>query len=39
MDLRIGVTHSVRDIALEIDGDDKSRTAIRKLVEEALAGK
>ena len=39
MDLRIGVTHSVRDIALEIEGDDKSRAAIRKLVEEALAGK
>lgn len=39
MDLRIGVTHSPRDISLEIEGDDTSRAAIRKSVEEALAGK
>ncbi len=39
MDLRIGVTHSPRDIALEIDGDDTSRAAVRKSVEEVLAGK
>lgn len=39
MDLRIGVSHSARDISLEIDGDEKSRLAVRKSVEEALAGK
>ena len=39
MELRISVSHSVRDIALELESDDKSRTAARKAVEEALAGK
>jgi Protein of unknown function (DUF3107). len=39
MDIRIGVTHSSRDIALEVEGDDKSQAAVRKTVEEALAGK
>nr|MBU6203343.1 DUF3107 family protein [Acidobacteriota bacterium] len=39
MDLRIGVTHSARDISLEIDNDEKSRNAAHKAVEEALAGK
>ena len=39
MDLRIGVTHSARDIALEIESDDKSRAAVRSTVEAALAGK
>ncbi|NCX60612.1 MAG: DUF3107 family protein, partial [Actinobacteria bacterium] len=33
MDLRIGVTHSARDIALEIESDDKSRAAVRSAVE------
>jgi hypothetical protein len=39
MELRISVSHSVRDIALELESDDKSRAAARKAVEEALAGK
>ena len=39
MELRIRVSHSVRDIALELESDDKSRAAARKAVEEALAGK
>ncbi|MEY3576376.1 MAG: DUF3107 domain-containing protein [Actinobacteria bacterium] len=39
MDLRIGVTHSARDIALEIESDDKTRSAVRSAVEAALAGK
>ncbi|MCE2709781.1 MAG: hypothetical protein RIR87_124 [Actinomycetota bacterium] len=39
MDLRIGVTHSPRDISLEIENDEKSRLAAHKAVEEALAGK
>lgn len=39
MELRIGVTHSVRDISLELESDDKARTAARKAVEEALGGK
>jgi len=39
MDLRIGVTHSARDIALEIESDDKSRAAVRSAVEATLAGK
>ncbi|MEY4400458.1 MAG: hypothetical protein RL072_323 [Actinomycetota bacterium] len=39
MELRISVSHSVRDITLELESDDKSRTAVRKAVEEALAGK
>ena len=39
MELRISVSHSVRDIALELESDDKSRDAARKAVEEALAGK
>ena len=39
MELRISVSHSVRDIALELESDDKSRAAVRKAVEEALAGK
>ncbi|MFM7046978.1 MAG: DUF3107 domain-containing protein [Actinomycetota bacterium] len=39
MELRIGVTHSARDISLELESDEKSRAAARKSVEEALAGK
>jgi hypothetical protein len=39
MELRIGVTHSARDITLEVENDEKSRAAARKSVEEALAGK
>ena len=39
MELRISVSHSVRDIALELESDEKSRSAARKAVEEALAGK
>jgi hypothetical protein len=39
MELRISVSHSVRDIALELESDEKSRTVARKAVEEALAGK
>lgn len=39
MELRIGVTHSVRDISLELESDDASRAAAHKAVEEALAGK
>ena len=39
MDLRIGVTHSSRDISLEIENDEQSRTAAHKAVEDALAGK
>ena len=39
MDLRIGVSHSARDIALEIENDEKTRTAVRNAVEAALAGK
>jgi hypothetical protein len=39
MDLRIGVTHSPRDIGLEIENDEQSRAAAHKAVEEALAGK
>lgn len=39
MELRIGVTHSARDISLELESDEKSRAATRKSVEEALAGK
>jgi len=39
MELRIGVTHSARDISLELESDDKSRADVRKSVEEALAGK
>lgn len=39
MDLRIGVTHSARDISLEIDNDEKSKNAAYKAVEETLAGK
>ena len=39
MDIRIGVTHSSRDISLEVEGDEKSQAAVRKTVEEALAGK
>ena len=39
MELRISVSHSVRDITLEVENDEKSRAAARKSVEEALAGK
>jgi hypothetical protein len=39
MELRIGVTHSARDITLEVENDEKSRAAARNSVEEALAGK
>ncbi|MEY2765767.1 MAG: hypothetical protein RLZ40_575 [Actinomycetota bacterium] len=39
MELRISVSHSVRDITLELDNDDKSRDAARAAVEAALAGK
>ncbi|MFM8507409.1 MAG: DUF3107 domain-containing protein [Actinomycetota bacterium] len=39
MEIRIGVSHSVRDISLELESDDKSHAAARKAVEEALAGK
>lgn len=39
MELRIGVTHSVRDISLELESDEKSRAAAHQAVEEALAGK
>ncbi|MFM8417995.1 MAG: DUF3107 domain-containing protein [Actinomycetota bacterium] len=39
MEIRIGVSHSVRDISLELESDDKSRATARKAVEEALAGK
>jgi len=39
MELRISVSHSVRDITLELESDDKARAAARKAVEEALAGK
>lgn len=39
MELRIGVTHSARDISLELESDEKSRATVRKSVEEALAGK
>jgi hypothetical protein len=39
MELRIGVTHSVRDITLELESDDASRSAARASVEQALTGK
>ncbi|NBV81748.1 MAG: DUF3107 domain-containing protein [Actinobacteria bacterium] len=39
MELRISVSHSVRDITLELDNDDKSHDAARAAVEAALAGK
>lgn len=39
MELRIGVTHSARDISLELESDEKSRAAVHQAVEEALAGK
>lgn len=39
MELRISVSHSVRDITLEVENDEKSRAAARKSIEEALAGK
>lgn len=39
MELRIGVTHSARDITLEVENDEKSRASARNSVEEALAGK
>lgn len=39
MELRIGVTHSVRDITLDLESDETSRAAARRSVEEALAGK
>ena len=39
MELRISVSHSVRDITLELDNDDKARDATRAAVEAALAGK
>jgi hypothetical protein len=39
MELRISVSHSVRDITLELDNDDKARDAARAAVEAALAGK
>jgi hypothetical protein len=39
MELRISVSHSVRDITLELDNDEKSRSAARAAVEAALAGK
>ncbi|MFM8969872.1 MAG: DUF3107 domain-containing protein [Actinomycetota bacterium] len=38
MEIRIGVSHSARDLSLELESDDKSRAAARQAVEEALAG-
>lgn len=39
MDIRIGVTQAPREIALELEDDEKTRTAFKAAVDEALAGK
>ena len=38
MDIRIGITHAAREVALELD-DSVDVAALKKQVEDALAGK
>jgi hypothetical protein len=39
VDIRIGITHSPREITLELEDDAKKREALKSSVEQALAGK
>ena len=39
MDIRIGVTQAPREIALELEDDEKTRTSFKSAVDDALAGK
>lgn len=38
MDIRIGVTQAAREIALELEDDEKIRTAVKADVDAALSG-
>ena len=38
MDIRIGITQSPREIAIEVEDDAKAREALKKNVEAALTG-
>lgn len=38
MDIRIGITQSPREIAIEVEDDAKAREALKKNVDEALKG-
>ena len=38
MDIRIGITQSPREIAIEVEDDAKAREALKKNVEAALKG-
>lgn len=39
VDIRIGITHSPREITVELEDDAKKRDALKSSVEQALAGK
>lgn len=39
MDIRIGITQAAREISLEMEDDSKKREALKKSIDEALAGK
>lgn len=38
MDIRIGITHSAREISLELEDEAKVRTALKASVDKALKG-
>lgn len=38
MDIRIGVTQAPREIAIEVEDDDKTRDELKSRIEAALAG-
>ena len=38
MDIRIGITQAPREIAIEVEDDNKSRDALKANVEKALKG-
>ena len=39
MDIRIGITQSAREIALEVDENVTSRDSLKTAIDDALAGK
>lgn len=38
MDIRIGITQAAREIALEVDDNEKTREALKTAVDQALKG-
>jgi hypothetical protein len=39
MDVKIGVTQTARELTIDIDNDEATRTATRAAVDDALSGK